>query len=155
MIQRASAARRRRPPLAQVAFMIAGLFFLWAAQNRLATWQEAFAGTARPHTGTYLQWMALAALAGACLGAAAILPAASRHFRARSALGIAILPLLVIAHYLVVWHLALANEWDLPSWMTSIDYFFGPAPQMALGVMLGAALPAGFAGTKNREFAHL
>lgn len=152
MIQRASAARRRRPPLAQAAFVFAGLFFLWAAQNRLATWEDA---ATAPQTGTYLQWMALAAVAGACVGAAAILPAASRHFRARSAAGVAVLPLLAIAHYLLVRHLAPASDWDLPSWITSIDYFFGPASQMALGIMLGAALSAGFAGTKNREFPRL
>lgn len=127
----------------RAAFVLLAMWVLHLAQDRyLAFWQD-YADTFRFDWWSWLAAIGIAASAGLLFGLAVFFPF-SRVRYLWSRLLLAVIPLVLLAPFWLVWGYLLPRHHGVGRWLVTTQGWFGDrGTQFALAVLVGVAIASG------------
>jgi hypothetical protein len=139
-----SPAGRVAEHVLRLILSVAAVAFLWVAVDRLVSFQQHAAQQFRFEVSRWVLVLAAAIAAGFLAGVAMALPL-GRGYRPLRVLVLGLPPAVFLAQFVVnIWWVFRRLWKGHPWWVDWPRLFFSPAAQLALGILFGLALAAGF-----------
>lgn len=122
--------------------VVAGALLRWATVA-LTEWREGFNSTFEHTWGGWIAWLALVAAAGFMVGLAA-LGGRPRGYRILIPLVVALPPLVLLGHYILMIENAMSGGGDLPWILGHYFFYMELTSQFVLALVVGLGLALGF-----------
>jgi hypothetical protein len=141
--QQTSSLGRARDHGLRLVLSAASVAFLWIALDYLLSFQRHASESFRLEVGRWLPVLGAAIAAGLLFGIAMALPL-GRGYRPLRVIVLGLPPAIFLAQFAFTIWWAIPHQWKSAWWLDWPHLFFSPAAQIALGMLFGLALAAGF-----------
>jgi hypothetical protein len=143
-----SPASRLAEHALRLVLSAAAVAFLWIAVDYLLSFQQHASESFHLEVGRWLPVLGAAVAAGLLFGIATVIPL-GHGYRPLRVVALGLPPAVFMAQFVFKIWWAFPHQWKPQWWLDWPNLFFSPAAQIALGLLLGLALAAGFRSRRD------